>query len=167
MLQPFEPFTGSILIRLTKLERPYLVSQTYHRAHPSPEEKIQLLLTDYNEPGGAKLHFNAVKKDKYAAIIDLQNDKHRKKLEDMLLTDSKYQLFFAVVRSTNKLEQQIRTRFTEKIKLYVKQQTNWRPRRADEVSASVQLTFGELFIVLKHFSQTIRIRLEDIEAMKV
>ena len=85
MLQPFEPFTWSILVRLIKLERPYLVSQTYHRAAPSPEEKIQLLLTEYNELGGAKLHLNAIKKDKYAAIVDLNNARHRKKLEEMLL----------------------------------------------------------------------------------
>src|SRR5438874_2497703 len=104
MLQPFERFNASILVRLIKLERPYLVSQTCHRAQTGPEERIQLLLTEYNELGGAKLHLNAVKKDKYAAIIDLQNDKHKKKLEDMLLPDSKYRLFFAVVQSTKILE---------------------------------------------------------------
>ena len=165
MLQPFEPFTSSILVRLVKLERPYLVTQTYHRAPPSSEEKISLLLTEYNEPGGAKLHLNAVKKDKYAAIIDLQNDKHRKKLEEMLLPDSKYRLFFAMVHSTKGLENQVNNLYKENVKRYIDRQTNWRLNRSDEIKVSVQLTFGELFIVLKHMSQTIRVRLADIEAM--
>jgi hypothetical protein len=43
------------------------------------------------------------KKDRYAAIADLQNDKHRK-IEDMFLPDSKYQLFFAVVHSVKGLK---------------------------------------------------------------
>jgi hypothetical protein len=167
MLQPFEPFNSSILIRLIKLERPWLVTQTYHRSSPSPDEKIPLLITDYNELGGARLHLNAVKKDRYAAIIDLQNDKHRKKLEDMLLPDSKYQLFFAVVHSVKGLENKINSLYRENVKRYIDRQTNWRLRGGDEVRVSVQLTFGELFLVLKHGSQTIRVRLEEIEAILI
>jgi hypothetical protein len=167
MLQPFEPFTGSILVRLIKLERPYLVTQTYHRAARSTDEKINLLFTDYNELGGAKIHLNAVKKDKYAAIIDLKNDKHKKKLEEMLLLDSKYQLFFAVVHSTRELENKISILYKDRLRRYIDRETNWRMDKSRKINAYVQLTFGELFIVLKHFGQTMRVRMDEIESMPV
>jgi hypothetical protein len=166
MLQPFELFTGSILVRLMKLGRPYLVTQTYHRAVPDEGGKIPLLVTEYSEPGGAKIHLNAVKADKYAAIIDLNNERHKMKLEQMLTVDSPYRIFFAVVPSAKGLENQINNLYRENVKRYIDRQTNWRLNRSDEVRASVQLTFGELFIILKHLSQTIRVRLADIEAMK-
>ncbi|MDP9040648.1 MAG: hypothetical protein M3N30_01625 [Bacteroidota bacterium] len=166
MLRPFEQFTGRILVRLMKLERPYLVTQTYHRAAPDEDGKIPLLVTEYSEPGGAKIHLNAVKADKYAAIIDLNNERHKMKLEQMLTVESPYRIFFAVVPSTKGFENQINNLYRENVKRYIDRQTNWRLNRSNEIKASVQLTFGELFIILKHLSQTIRVRLADIEAME-
>ncbi len=59
----------------------YLVSQTYTRGfdHFTEEHKADILVTDYDDPGLAKIHFNAVPHDKYAAIIDLRMKNIRKK----------------------------------------------------------------------------------------
>ena len=167
MLQPFEDFKAAYLPRLIQLGRRYLVSQTYCRARdPDLEGQsslINLLFSDYAERGEAKLHLNAVKTDRYAAIIDLANPVHLKKIQDMLLAGSGYRIFFAVVRSAKELENLINKKYKGKIKSYVDKQTNWRISRDTVVTPTVQLSFGELYIILKHGSQQIRIKFEEIE----
>jgi len=167
LLQPFEDFKPAYLARLTQLGRRYIVSQTYCRSRDLDSDGssslISLLFSDYAERGEAKLHLNAVKTDCYAAIIDLCNPVHLKKIQDMLLPGSGYRIFFAVVRSAKELENLINKKYKDKIKAYIDQQTNWRISRDTVVKPTVQLSFGELYIILKHGSQQIRIKFEEIE----
>jgi hypothetical protein len=167
MLQPFEEFKPVYLDRLVQLGRRYLVSQTYYRVReletdPS-SSRVNLLLSDYMELGEAKLHVNAVKKDRYAAIIDLQNPTHLKKIQDMLTPGSGYRMFFAVVRSAKELENLVNRKYKDKLRHYVDKQTDWRISHDAIVKPMIQLSFGELFVILKHRNQHIRIRFEDIE----
>ncbi len=125
--------------------------------------RINLLFSDYVELGEAKLHVNAVKKDRYAAIIDLKNPAHLKKIQEMLMAGSRYRIYFAVVRSAKELENLVNKKYKDKLKQYVDKQTNWRISRDAIVKPTIQLSFGELYIILKHGSQHIRIKFEDIE----
>ena len=125
--------------------------------------RISLLFSDYAERGEAKLHLNAVKTDRYAAIIDLGNPAHLKKIQEMLLAGSGYQIFFAVVRSAKELENLINKKYRDKLKDYVDKQTNWRLSGDTLVKPTIQLSFGELHIILKHGNQQIRIKFEEIE----
>jgi hypothetical protein len=166
-LNPFGEFKPDYLPRLIKLGRRYLVSQTYCRAREQGAEsissRINLLFSDYSELGEAKLHLNAVKNDRYAAIIDLNRTAHLKKIEDMLTAGSGYLIFFAVVRSAKELENKINNEYKEKLKQYIDNHTNWRLSRDTLVKPTLQLSFGELYIILKHGSQQIRIKFEEIE----
>ena len=125
--------------------------------------RINLLFSDYAELGEAKLHVNAVKKDRYAAIIDLRLPAHLGRIGDMLQAGSGYQIFFAVIKSAKELENQINKDYKDKLRQYVEKQTNWRISHDTIVKPSIQLSFGELYIILKHGSQQIRIKFEDIE----
>ena len=166
-MQPFEDFKPAYLTRLIQLGRRYIVSQTYCRArNPDLDGQtslINLLFSDYAERGEAKLHLNAIKTDRYAAIIDLGNPAHLKKIQEMLVAGSGYRIFFAVVRSAKELENLINKKYKEKLKDYVEKKTNWRISRDTVVKPSVQLSFGELYIILRHGSQQIRIKFEEIE----
>jgi hypothetical protein len=167
LLQPFEEFKPAYLPRLVQLGRRYIVSQTYVRAKDTEGDpfssRVNLLLSDYIEPGEAKLHFNAIKKDRYAAIIDLERPSHVNKLREILMEGSGYRVFFAVVRNAKELESEINKGYKDKLKQYVDKNTNWKISRDTIVKPSLQLSFGELFIILKHGSQLIRIKFEDIE----
>jgi len=167
MLQPFEDFKPAYISRLLKLDRRWLVSQTYRRVQEENRDpadiRINLLFSDYVELGEAKLHVNAVKKDSYAAIIDLKNPAHLKKIQEMLMAGSRYRIYFAVVRSAKELENLVNKKYKDKLKQYVDKQTNWRISRDAIVKPTIQLSFGELYIILKHGSQHIRIKFEDIE----
>ena len=167
MLQPFENFKPAYLTRLMELGRRWLVSQTYHRAQSSPadtpDSTISLLLSDYVELGEARLHLNAVKKDRYAAIIDLQHPGHQEKIREMLAAGSGYRLFFAVVRSAKELENLVNKKYKDNLKRWVEKQTDWRISNNAVVKPTIQLSFGELFIILRHANQYIRIKFEEIE----
>ena len=167
MLQPFERFKPAYLPRLIRLGRRYLVSQTYHRVRVLETDpayaQTTLLFSDYSELGEARLHVNAVKKDRYAAIIDLENPVHMQRIQEMLMTGSGYQMFFAVVHSAKELENLVNRKYKDKLKRYVEQQTDWRISHDAIVRPTIQLSFGEIFIILKHGNQHVRIKFEEIE----
>jgi hypothetical protein len=167
LLQPFEEFKPAYLNRVKLMGCRYLVSQTYHRLQENnglPQtSKINLLFSDYIELGQARLHLNALKHDRYAAIIDLNNSAHLQKIHEMLSAGSPYRIFFAVIRSTKMLENLIDKQYKAKVKRYVEKQTDWRIAHDAVVKPRVELSFGELFIILKHGNQRIRIKFEDIE----
>jgi len=167
MLQPFEEFRPGYLPRLIQLGRRYLVSQTYHRVRAMETDpactRVNLLFSDYMELGEAKLHVNAVKKDRFAAIIDLENPGHLRKMQEMLTAGSGYRMFFAVVRSAKELENLVNRKYKDKLRNYVEKQTDWRISHDAIVKPMIQLSFGELFVILKHRNQHIRIKFEEIE----
>jgi hypothetical protein len=167
MLQPFEEFKPGYLPRLIQLGRRYLVSQTYYRVREMETDpassRVNLLFSDYMELGEAKLHVNAVKKDRYAAIIDLENPAHLKKMQEMLRAGSGYRMFFAVVRSAKALENLVNRKYKDKLRNYVNKQTDWRISHDAIVKPTIQLSFGEIFVILKHKNQHIRIKFEEIE----
>ena len=165
MLQPFEPFRPMFIGKLIQLKARYLVSQTYTRAadHFGAPGKTMILLSDYDHPGSAKMHFNAVKHDRYAAILDLENERHKKKLTEMLSAGSKYLLFWSVVKSKKQLEHRINAQYRDNMRRYIERHTNWRIGRDLGIRPSVEVTFGELFIILKYSGQTIRLKFEEIE----
>ncbi|RYG01521.1 MAG: hypothetical protein EOO02_12585 [Chitinophagaceae bacterium] len=165
MLQPFERFLTPYIDHLMELGKPYLVSQTYHRINPAllqPHQKV-ILLSDYDDPGLAKIHFKAIRHDPYAAIIDLEKPVHKKKIEQMAATGSDYILFWAVVKSKKQLELKVNLRYKDSMRDYITRNTNWRIDRDTTIRPSVQLIFGELFIVIKHGKQVVRVKFEELE----
>ena len=165
MLQPFEEFKPVFIKKLADMKKRYLVAQGYKRAsEPFTEEpKTGILLTDYDNPGGANIHLNAIKHDPYAAIIDLENPNHKSKLQEMLLPGSKYKVFWAVVKSKKELKDRIDKRYKESMRRYIEKNTRWRIGSGETIYPDVDVTFGELFITLRYGGQRIRIKFEEIE----
>lgn len=103
------------------------------------------------------------KKDKYAAILDLEKDEHRKKLEEMLSSNSEYVIYSSLIQDPKTVEHAMDTIFKDKIKKYVERKTNWHIPRDYTIVPRPELTFGELYIVMKFANQTARVKLEDLE----
>lgn len=165
MLQPFERMQEVYLNRLVELKKTLLVSQRYKRARDpfDEEQQIDLLLTDYDDPGLAKGHLSALKEDHYAAIIDLSKAEHMNKLRTMLLPGSGYRLFWGVVRSKHELEKKLRTKYKDNVRRYIARNTEWRIDRNGSVTPAMQLIYGELFVILKYGSERRRITFEELE----
>ena len=165
MLQPFILFEKKYIPGLRNLHKRYLVTQTYLRtdSNTGGEMKTPLLLTDYNDLGQARIHSNAVKHDPYASIIDLEKPAHLSKFSDMLGVESKYLIYWAVVRDAAALKKLVDTKYKENIRRYLEKNTNWRINRNATLYPSLEVTFGELFLTLKYGSQRLRLKFEEIE----
>ena len=151
--------------RLISLKKIYLVSQSYHRAanHFTRTDKVNILLTDYDDAALANIHLAAIKQDKYAAIIDLSNRKHLLKIQEMLSEDSKYNVYWSIVKDLEAVKKSVDLQYKERIHRYVLKETSWRIGGNDTISPQLQVIFGELFVILKRGSQELRVKFEDIE----
>lgn len=165
MLQPFQLFKSIYLNKLIKLKKRYLVTQTYKRAtdHFADDNKTDILITDYDDAGQAKIHYNAIKTDKYRAIIDLEKPEHLAKIKEMMQEGSAYRLYWAVVESAKGLEKIINDKYKDHLRRYITKNTNWRVKGDTTLQPTLQISFGELFIVLKYGNQTLRVKFEEIE----
>ena len=164
MFQPFELFKTEYISRLIRMDKKYLVSQSYDKAFDHFEEtKTDILLTDYDELGLAQIHYSAVKHDKYASIIDLTNPKHKDKILEMMNPDSEYRLFWAIVKSIDDLKKRMDLKYKDNIRRYIMNHTTWRIDASEAIRPSLQVIYGELFIILKRGNQTLRVKFEDVE----
>lgn len=164
MLHPFERFKEEYINGLIKLNKIYIVSQTYTRAFDHFEEaKVNLLFTDYDQKGLAEIHYSAVKHDKYASIINLKNVKHKEKVKEMLNADSKYHIYWAIVKDIKDIKKRIDLKYKSNIRRFIAQNTDWRIGAEESIKPALQVVFGELFIILKRGSQTRRVKFEEIQ----
>ena len=165
MFQPFLEFKEEYIQRLVSLNKKFLVSQTYNRYldHFTEKQQTGILLTDYDNLGLASMHLKAIRADRYAAIIHLQNEKHRCKLQEMLKAGSLYKVFWSVVNNVNELERRLDGRYSKNIARYIGKNTSWHVGRDENIVVSYQVTYGELYAVINRKNQSMRVKFEEIE----
>ena len=164
MFQPFEKFKQEYIDRLIRMNKIYIVSQSYDKAIDHFEDpKQNILFTDYDQLGAAQIHYSAIKNDKYAALINLSNPKHKLKVSEMLCDDSNYHVYWAIVKSVDEIKKRLSLKYTANIRRYIQKNTTWRIGSDETVRPSLQVVYGELFIILKRGNQTLRIKFEEIE----
>lgn len=165
MLQPFERMKPTTIPKLEEMGKYFLVSQTYTRYadHTSADPKMSLLLTDYADENMAKTHVKALHKDQYAAILNLHRPEHKAKLLELTGEHSRFHVFWAVVKSRKDLEEKVTAVYKPNMKKFIEQNTNWRIGRDTVLRPSLELVFGELYIIIKYGNQTVRVKFEDIE----
>lgn len=165
MLQPFEKLKDVYVDRLIEMKKICLVSQSYARAfdHFAEGHKTDILVTDYEDLASAKVHLNAVSHDQYASIIDLSNQKHLGTIKRMLEPSSNYVVYWSVVKDAKKLEERLDLKYKDSMRRYISKHTSWRIGSGERIRPAFQVTFGELFIILKYGGQTLRVKFEEIE----
>jgi len=164
MFQPFEKFRQEYIDRLIKMNKTYLVSQTYTRAFDHFDDpKQSILFSDYDQIGIAQIHYSAIKNDKYASLINLTNPKHKTKIIEMLSPDSEYKIYWAMVQSIDELKKRIDLKFTSHIRKYIQKNTTWNIGSSETIRPALQVVYGELFIILKRGNPTLRVKFEEIE----
>ena len=164
MLQPFERLQEKYLQRLLQLQRFYMIAQTYERAAAECQPgSTALLFSDYEVEGLALIHYNAVRHDAYAAMLDLRKPLHYNKLTAMCTPGARFEAFWAVVKSTADLEKKINLGYKDQMRTYIKMHTTWRIGGSETIKPSIAVIFGELFITLKYAGQTLKVKFSDIE----
>lgn len=164
MFQPFERFKCEYIDRLITLDKKYVVSQLYNRAPRPPEGAgINLLFSDYKDLGQAKIHYKAVAGDKFASIIHLTNSIHKAKVEEMLTKGSRFTIYWNTVKSVAETKKIIDQKYKSNMRRYILTNTSWKIGADQSLKPSFEVTFGELFIILKWSGETLRIKFAEIE----
>ena len=164
---PFEKLTHSLISSFRKKGKRWLVSQTLklNISDPVLLSKTLILITHYEDKGLATVHHKAVLEDKYASVIDLERETHRKQIDSILSQDSKYILFSSLIRNRERVEKQATEMYKEKYWRFIQQHSQSGISPTKSLRPSLQLIFGELFVVLKYGSETLRTKLSEIEKM--
>jgi hypothetical protein len=167
MFNPFEKMSADLLQALRSKGKRWLVSQSLDLdpAEMHTMGKIPLLLTHYEEAGMAGVHLKARADDKFACLIDLDRDTHRCQLGRILQSDSKYLVYSCLIRSRQRAERIAAELYKEKYHKYILQYSKSGVSPNKSLRPSIQLIFGEIFIVLKYGSETLRTKLSEIEKM--
>ena len=164
---PFEKLTHALIASFRKKGKRWLVSQTLEVTIPDPAllSKTLLLMTHYDDKGLAFVHHKAVNGDRYASVIDLEREVHRKQIDRIISNDSPYIVYSALIRDRARVEKQVTERYKEKYWRFVQQHSRSGISPTKSLRPSLQLIFGELFVVLKYGAETLRTKLSDIEKM--
>ena len=164
---PFEKLTHALIHAFRKKGKRWLVSQTLQLniSDPALLSKILILTTHYDDKGLASVHHQAVIDDKFASIIDLERDTHRRQLDNILSHDSQYIVFSSLIRNRERVEKLVTDMYKEKYWNYLRQHSKAGISPSKSLRPSLQLIFGELFVVLKYGAETLRTKLSDIEKM--
>ena len=164
MFQPFVKMNYKFVEGFVKLNKIYLVSQSYYRGdeRESGSLKEGILFTEYDDKGIALNHKDAVRNDKYAAVVDLSNPKHKEKLLSMMKAESKYAVYWAAVMNKDRLKSMLDSEHRDSLKRYIDNNTSWTPGRNETVYPVFQVIFGEVYILFKYGRQEQRARLEDV-----
>lgn len=165
MFQPFLEFKELYIERLKNLNKKILVTQSYNRYtdHLSVVSKTGILVTDYDNRGLANIHLKAVSHDKFGAIILLDSDKHVQQFTQLLQPGSAYKVFWSVVNNLKEMEDRLKKKFSKHLMRYVAKTTDWHIARDENLIISFQVTYGELYIIIRRKTQTIRVKFDEIE----
>ena len=102
----------------------YLVSQTFRPGiNMFMADKLVVMFCQYSDPGFAEKHLQAVRADRYAAIIDLEGEKHLAKVQEMLAPESPYLVFSNLVRGSQALEELLDKHYASRLRCYIDQHT--------------------------------------------
>ena len=164
---PFEKLTHALIDAFRKKGKRWLVSQTLHLNinDCALKSKTLILTTHYDDRGMASVHHQAVMDDRYACVIDLERDIHMKQLDRILTNDSRYLVFSSLIRNRERVEKQVTEIYKEKYWRHLQQHSKAGISPSKSLRPSLQLIFGELFVVLKYGAETLRTKLCDIEKM--
>ncbi len=164
MFQPFEKFEPGYLKKLILVNKRFLVSQSYRQGRiNNGGKKMAVLLSDYDNLGLAKIHYKAVRDDRLAAIIHLDDPVHFQKCVKITGDESQYDVYWATVTNAADVRKRIDDKYKANIRRFLLTNTTWKIGADETIRPSLQVIFGEIFMILKRGSETLRVKFEEIE----
>jgi hypothetical protein len=163
MFNPFAPFDPHFLNAFRQKGVKAFVKQTYDRGRNMYDNDPQpaFLLIHFTDLANAQKHFDVIKTDHNRQIYNLDDPLHWQELVNMLNRPAGKRFFTNLtIRNVNQRAKQLLDR---RIRDYLRQRTNWRPGRNEQVNFSLDFIFGEIYVELSYGPKRIKIKLEELE----
>ena len=84
------------------------------------------------------------------------------RMDKIYLVSQSYDKAFDV-KSIDDLKKRLDLKYKDNMRRYLIKNTTWRIDASEAIRPSMQVIYGELFIILKRGNQTLRVKSEDIE----
>ncbi len=166
MFQPFHEMKNQVILKFKQAGKRYLVTQTYERGRNDLMQagKEPILMSHYDDPGLAQIHYNAIPEgDKYRFILDLENENHLLRIQEMLHPKSRYIVYAKLVfYKQDELEEYLKKRYFDKVSRFIAAKTNWHLGK-NKFATHLQIIFGELYLEIRLHNERIRVKFEEIE----
>lgn len=165
---PLAPFQAAMIPHFLNNKVRYLVSQWYYRGEIPDSKKVPLLLTDYTDTNMVQMHHrNAKGMDKWAAIIDLENEKHVQKLTEMAEPESDYLVYVAFTDDKNKIDVKRNKQLVAACRYFIDTESGWVPKGSSTIKGMLELRMGELYMTFKYDRQERQVMLAKLEGMQM
>lgn len=159
MHNPLALLRPAVLEGLLAAGHRWFVRHQYPRGmHPSVTAAY--LFSAYRSIGEARAHFEAVAADPQRRVYDGEDAADRARLFAAAAQPEGYAIYVALL-AKRKWSPDPATGAA--IKRYVRAHTHWKPDRKEDLSVTLFIQFGELFLNLKTKQEEIKIPFSDIE----
>lgn len=163
MINPFTPMHNKFIQAFRDKGFRYLVLQDLTlEDHLFKKDKKYVLVSHYSDRGKALEHYSRVRNQELAEGIDLEDEKGREKLEQMLNVNSEYVLYSVLVTNPETVKRAL-DNLKYKIMKYIDDKPKWRISRNHTLVPELETVFGELQVVMKYAGQTIKVPLKVLE----
>jgi hypothetical protein len=163
MHNPFMLLSPSLLVSYVKSGNGFFVRQTFQRGLSvlDPLTRAAFLITQYNDYGQAKTHYDELHKDPNRFLYNLNDAEHYQKLQVAASQPHGYKIYTPTVSQPWKPT----TEIANNIRTYISRKTNWSPKRNELVKADLCVRFGELFVTLRYSIHAVTVPLAAIEKL--
>ena len=167
MFNPFHPFTSAILERFVETKHTFFVRQLFERGlyGLEPEIKTCFLFTQYSDLPAAQHHIGAISNDKYLRIYNYFNKEDKERLMIAASQPKIYKIFCNVFE--NNWEKHITKDLKTKVKYFIDNRVGFKPKSSANVDFTIFAHYGEVYGRIKFGNHEERIKLEDIEKIKL
>lgn len=165
MFNPFVAFDPRFLPCFKQKGVKAFVQQTYDRGRNMLEQDPQpaFLLVHYNEIDKAREHFEMIKTTTGQRLYLVDNPTHWQELEALLNKPSGNR--FYTILTIEDVNQKAKKYLDKKIRYYINFRTNWRPSRGEQIAFSLDIIFGEIYVLLKYGPHQVKMPIDEFETL--
>jgi len=163
MFNPLFPFTKQVLQATVAKGINYFVRNTFTRAKDHFDEGVKgyFLITHYADKAKADAHYKASKNDGNRYLYDWQDEEDKKKLLIAAGEPEGFRIFSTYFKPDYK--KLLTDTHRDRINTYMYANTDWKPKRGQNVNVDFYMQFGYLYATLSFQHKELTVKFDEIE----
>ena len=166
-LQPFKKLESAHVHLLAQDGNFFWVSQSYDRAiHESDHTIMPILFTAYKDLKDASRHYNEIRSNRFAVIMDIRERKISGKILNMTTGNSDKTPYITLVGNSMYLNNYLRRHYYEQYRSWIrKHRPDWIIREHNAVEPHYMTIYGEPAMKITWGIHSAILLLEELEKM--